>query len=109
MTGEFVERRRTPRVALQDRREFRLGRRIRVRVIDISAAGALVAVDERLPVGSAGRFQVLLDGHPFEAQAQVKREHAVRPGEGYLIGLGITPTEARHQEVLDQFLARAGK
>jgi hypothetical protein len=109
VTGGFVERRRTPRVALRDRQELRLGRRIRVRVIDISAAGALVAVDERLPVGSAGRFQLLLDGHQFEAQVQVKREQAARPGEGYLIGLGITPTEARYQDVLDQFLARAGK
>ena len=60
MTQGFQERRRHPRVSVDGRYEFRTGRRLRVRLLDISATGALIASEERLPVGSRGRLQLLL-------------------------------------------------
>lgn len=105
---EYQERRRTPRVALDGKHEFRLARRVRVRIVDISASGALLAADERVPVGSVGRLQVSLGGNQFEAQVRIEREQPALPGQGHLVGGVVTPSQPRHQEALDQFLRRAG-
>lgn len=107
MAQQNQERRRTPRVVLEGQHEFRLSRRVRVRVVDISAGGALLASDERLPVGSVGRLQVSLGGSQFDGQLQIKREQAVS-GEGHLLGGVVTPSQPRHKEALDRFLRRAG-
>ena len=107
MPGEFQERRKTPRVAMEGQFEFRLGRRLRVRVLDIGASGALLAAEERLPVGTRGRLQVSLAGVQFEGQAQVTREQALA-GDSHLVGLAVTPSQPRHQEALEQFLRKAG-
>lgn len=107
MAQQFQERRRTPRVALEGRQEFRLARRVRVRIVDISAGGALLAADERLPIGSSGRLQVSLGGNQFEGQVEIKREQPAA-GQGHLLGGMVTPSQPRHQEALDQFLRRAG-
>jgi len=108
LAPEFQERRRTPRVAVEGKHEFRLGRRLRVRVVDISASGALLVADERLPVGSVGRLQISLGGNQFEGQVQIKREQPAGAEKGHLIGTVMTPSQPRHQEALDQFLRRAG-
>ena len=108
MAQEFQERRRTPRVAVDGKYEFRLGRRLRVRVVDISASGALLVADERLPVGSSGRLQMSLGGSQFEGQVQIKREQPAGAIKGHLVGSVITPSQPRHQEALEQFLGRAG-
>ena len=107
MAEEFQERRRTPRVAVDGTPEFRLGRRLRVRVVDISATGALLAAEERLPVGTTGRLQISLGGNQFEGQLQIKREQA-GSSKGHLLGSTVTPSQPRHQEALDAFLRRAG-
>ena len=108
MAGEFQERRRTPRVAVRGPQEFRLGQRIRVRVVDISASGVLLASEERLTVGSTGRLQVSLGGSQFEAQMQVKREHRGDAAQGRLFGSALAPPQPRYRDVLDVFLRRAG-
>jgi c-di-GMP-binding flagellar brake protein YcgR len=108
VSSEFQERRKTPRVAVQGQYEFRLGRRLRVRVVDISESGALLAADERLPVGTRGRLQVTLSGAQFEGQVHVKREQGLAGGDSHLIGLTVTPSQPRHQEALQQFLRKAG-
>jgi hypothetical protein len=107
VSHQGLERRRTPRVTLEGQQEFRLARRVRVRVVDISAGGALLVAEERLPVGTVGRLQVSLGGNQFEGQLQVKREQAAA-GQGHLIGGVLTSSQPRHQEALDHFLRRAG-
>jgi hypothetical protein len=104
----FQERRRTPRVATHGRYEFRLGRRIRIRVVDISGRGALLAADERLPIGTRGRIQVSLGGHQFDGTVEVRREHTAAAGPTHLVGSTLTPSQSRHQDALEQFLRRAG-
>jgi hypothetical protein len=108
VVAEFQERRRAPRVAIDGRYELRLGRRIRVRVIDISATGALLAADERLPVGTRGRLQVSLGASQFEGLVEIKREQPGQVGQGYLIGSTLSASQARHQDALEQFLRRGG-
>ena len=109
MAGEFQERRRTPRVAMDGRHEFRLGRRLRVRVVDISGSGVLLAADDRLPVGSTARLQIALGGAPFEGQLVVKREQPAHDGtKSSFCGAVVTPAQPRHQDALEQFLRRAG-
>jgi hypothetical protein len=101
------ERRRTPRVTSRGRLQVRLGRRLRVRIVDISASGALLASDEPLPAGSTGRLQVLLGGGQFEGEVGVKREQTTPDGR-VLLGTTLTPAQPRHQEALETFLRRAG-
>jgi hypothetical protein len=93
---------------MEGKPELRLGRRVRVRVVDISASGVLLASDERLSVGTQGRLQLSLGGNQFEGQVEIRREQPGSGGEGYLLGAVVKPTQARYQEVLDQFLRRAG-
>jgi hypothetical protein len=108
VAAEFVERRRTPRVAVDGRHQWLLPRRLRARVVDISAVGALLATDEQMPMETRGKLQVPLGGGPFEAQIEVRREHAV-PAGGHVSGAVVTPAHPRHQEVLEAFLRRAGE
>jgi hypothetical protein len=108
MAPGFEERRKSPRVTVGGRHEFRLGRRIRVRVVDISGSGALLAADERLPVGTRGRLQILLAGGQFEGQLLVKREQPSPAEKTQLIGAAVTPSQPRHLDALEQFLRRAG-
>lgn len=108
MAAEFQERRRTPRVTMTVPQEFRLGQRIRVRIVDISAGGVLLACDEPLAVGSTGRLQVSLGGSQFEGQVQVRREQPAPDGKGHWVGSALTAAQPRYRDVLDQFLKRAG-
>jgi hypothetical protein len=115
VADEFQERRRFPRVAVESPgstveglREFRLGRRLRLRVVDISLSGALFRSDEPLPLGAKGRLHMLLGSSDFEAQVEVKREQRAPDGRGTMLGASLAPSHPRHQEVLEQFLSRAG-
>jgi c-di-GMP-binding flagellar brake protein YcgR len=104
----FQERRRSPRVPMDGRPEFRIGRRLRVRLLDISANGALLSIDERLPIGSRARLQLLLAGNPFEAGVEVRREEPAEDGRSRLAGVTMASVPAAQQETLDEFLRRAG-
>jgi PilZ domain-containing protein len=108
VAAEFVERRRSPRVPVVARHEFRLGRRLRLRIVDISVSGALLGSEEPLPLGAKGRLHMLLGAGDFEAQIEVKREQPAPDGRGTLLGTTMTPSQPRHHEVLEQFLSRAG-
>ena len=66
----FEERRRGPRVQTLAGPELRLDKRVRVRLVDISAEGALLACDERVPPATVGRLRVALGNEPFEAPSK---------------------------------------
>jgi len=108
MAAEFQERRRTPRVAAAGNQALTLGRRIRVRVLDVSASGALLASEEPLPVGLTGRLQLSLGGVRFEGDVQIVRDQPTGAPRGQLLGSSVTPSGPHHQEALDAFLRRAG-
>jgi c-di-GMP-binding flagellar brake protein YcgR len=108
VTAEFQERRRFPRVSVRGHYEFHAARRVRVRLLDISASGALLASDERLPVGGKGRLRLLLGGIPFDATVEVRREQPSPEGRGRLVGVSMVSVQAAQQEALEEFLRRAG-
>lgn len=108
MTDQFQERRRTPRISIDRPHELRLGRRVRVKVVDISAGGALLWTDEQLSVGTQGRLNVVLEGTPVDAQVQIRREGPAADGSGRLIGAALGKLQPGQQRALEQFLRRAG-
>ena len=87
--------------------ELRAGRRIRVRLIDISANGALLATDERVPIGATGRMHLLLGTGAFETSIEVRREEPAASGRGRIVGVSMVAARAVHQEMLNEFLRRA--
>jgi PilZ domain len=95
-------------VVLSGQVEMRAGRRIRVRLIDISANGALLATDERVPVGATGRMHLLLGTGAFETKIEVKREEPSSTGRGRVLGISMFAAQSIHQAMLDDFLRRAG-
>ena len=101
----FEERRRGPRVETEGP-ELRLDKRIRVRLVDISAGGALLACDERVPPGTVGRLRVALGSEPFEASVEIKREEP-RSEPPVLLGTVIISMGRGSQDALDQFLRRS--
>jgi hypothetical protein len=102
----FEERRRGPRVETSEGPELRLDKRVRVRLIDISAGGALLACDERVPTGTVGRLRVALGSEPFEASVEVMREEP-RSEPPVLLGTAIISMGRGSQDALDQFLRRS--
>jgi PilZ domain-containing protein len=108
VSSEFQERRRFPRVQVDGPYELRVARRVRVRLLDISASGALLATDERFPVGARVRLQMLLGPTPFETSIDVKREEAAPDGRGRVVGVSMASLQAPQRETLDEFLRRAG-
>lgn len=100
------ERRQGRRVEILPRPEFRLGRRVHVRLIDISLGGALVAADEAVgPAGTTGQLRVPLGRGRFEARVVVNREEiqpTARPP--VLTATAIVNMGPESQELLEDFL-----
>ncbi len=84
---------------------LRASRSVRVRLLDISADGALLGAAEALPVTTRGRLRVILGAKLFEADVQVRR---LSVGAEALHGVTIVPAAHQDREALDQFLRRAG-
>ena len=102
----FEERRRGPRVETAGGPELRLDKRVRVRLVDISAGGALLACDERVAPGTVGRLRVALGSEPFEAAVEIRREEP-RSEPPVLLGTVIISVSRGSQDALDQFLRRS--
>ena len=106
MPDQFQERRRTPRCGLARTLELRLGRTVRVRVIDLSANGALLWTDEEVTAGTLGQLKLLLGGTHFSGQVRITREQPTQSVRGHLLGAVLTPLQPRQQRALEQFLGR---
>jgi c-di-GMP-binding flagellar brake protein YcgR len=105
---EFQERRRFQRVAVLPRCELRASRRVRVRLLDVSAGGALVAPEESLPAGIAGHLRLPLGGVTFETPITVGRDEAAPQAAGRRASLVMRSTPASQLDTLEEFLRRAG-
>jgi hypothetical protein len=109
-TGERVERRQMPRVALDSGVECRLELRTRVRLLDISLSGALLAAELALPVGAAAQLRSSLGPTTFSSDVQVKRNATLSPAIP-LKGLGaaFTAMDDRSRRSLEEFLRKASQ
>ena len=106
--GDIQERRRSPRVRVVRRCEVHVQTHVGVRLLDISASGALLAPDEPLPVGTTGRLRLPLGGVPFEAPVEVRRDEPAAGGHGHVAGVVLMTTPGDQQDTLEEFLQRAG-
>ncbi len=67
------ERRRVPRVAVNENVECKLELKTRVRLVDISLTGALLSADAPLPVGARAHMHAGVGAAPFAPEVQVRR------------------------------------
>ena len=108
-TGFTTERRQTPRTTPAGI-ECRLELRTRVRLLDISLSGALLAAELTLPVGASAQLRSGLGASTFRSDVQVRRGVGLPPGVP-LKGLGamFTTMDERSRRSLEDFLRKASQ
>jgi c-di-GMP-binding flagellar brake protein YcgR len=100
------ERRRFPRVMLPEDEECSLQLRTRVRLLDISASGALVESDVPLPVGATGQLRFALAGAAFAPTVQIRRR-ASSQARDLNLGTVFTSMDEASRRRLEEFLRKA--
>lgn len=108
MTDESPERRRNPRLAGISTPELRLGGTVRVRIVELSADGALLWTDEDVPSGTTGKVTVVLGGVPFEGYVAVTRQQPDNSSHGNLLGVTLRACNPQQRRTLERFLDRRG-
>ena len=103
----IVERRRTPRTLLAVEETVDLEMAHRVRLVDISHTGVLLACDSRVAIGTSGRVSVALDGEPFNAEVTVKRHFTAAGARQIRVGAAFAAIENSSRAHLERFLKRA--
>jgi PilZ domain-containing protein len=102
------ERRQGRRVEIVPRPELRLARRVRVRLVDISLGGALVASEEPIGLGTNGKLRMPLGRGRFEAAVVVNREEIQPSGRPpVLAATAMVDVGYESQELLEEFLGRS--
>lgn len=110
MSGGHSERRQSPRLPLTGGVECRLDLRTRVRMLDISLGGALLAAELALPVGATAELRSGLGASAFRTDVQVRRSIGL-PAGVTLNGLGamFTAMDERSRRSLEDFLRKASQ
>ena len=103
---DYQDRRRSPRVTLPQDEECDLQLRTRVRVLDISATGALVESDVPLPVGVRGHLRFALAGAAFSPTVQIRRR-AGSAARDLNLGTVFTSMDETSRRRLEEFLRKA--
>jgi c-di-GMP-binding flagellar brake protein YcgR len=108
MTWDGVqERRRGPRVAVDQAFDCRFEMRARVRLLDISASGALLATEVLLPADTAGRLKAVLAAARFSPSLEVRRTMAAPRDGGVQLGTLFLDMDHESRKSLDEFLKKA--
>jgi hypothetical protein len=104
------ERRRVPRVEVDDGLECRLEVRTKIRLLDISLSGALFAGEAPLPVGTRAQLRAGVGPAPFTPEVQVKR-HVDRLGREASPALGavFVGMDEPSRRSLEAFLRKASE
>ncbi len=101
----WVERRRTPRYPPRQGLQCRVDVRMRVRVVDISATGALLATDTPPRVDSVALLKTGLGATTFSSEVQVRRTGTSAGGPAS--GVSFIAIDERNRRNLEQFLKKA--
>jgi hypothetical protein len=104
--NEQQDRRRSPRVALPQDEECDLQLRTRVKLLDISATGALVESEIPLPIGARGQLRFALAGAAFAPTVQIRRR-AGSPARDLNLGTVFTSMDDTSRRRLEEFLRKA--
>jgi c-di-GMP-binding flagellar brake protein YcgR len=101
------ERRRSPRVEGPASAECLLEVRTRVRLVDISLTGTLMAAEVLLPIGTRAHLRSNLGVSSFTPAVQVRRV-ADAPARGTgRVGAMFTTMDDRSRRSLEEFLRKA--
>jgi len=105
-----AERRRVPRVAVDEGLECRLEVRTRVRLVDISLTGALLSSEAQLPVGTRAHMQAGVGSAPFAPDVQVQRivDRPTRESKPAL-GAVFVGMDEKSRRSLEAFLRKASE
>jgi hypothetical protein len=78
---------------------------LKVRVLDISATGVMLATTRPVELGTRGQLRLNLDGTPFTTDVEIQRV-STAPGvaAGYVVGASFVGTDAAHQQTLERFI-----
>jgi hypothetical protein len=106
--GNFIERRKSPRAACSGAHSWKLTLRAPVRLLDISAGGALFASEVPVPLAEGGRLRVRFAGRPFEADATIVRRSHLGPAfKGYgrhELAAVFKSMDQRSRDAMEEFL-----
>ena len=108
MSMDGAERRRVPRVAVDEGLECRLEVRTKIRLLDISLSGALMAGDAALPVGTRAQLRAGVGPAPFAPEVQVKRQ-VDRSGRDAALGAVFVGMDEKSRRSLEEFLRKASE
>ena len=109
-SGFTTERRQSQRVALSGNFECRLDLRTRVRLLDISLSGALLAAELALPAGASAQLRSGLGSSAFRSEVQIRRSLGMPAGvptNG--IGAMFMTMDERSRRSLEDFLRKASQ
>ena len=113
MASEYagVERRRVPRIGPPGLQECRLEIRARVRLLDISESGTLLASEVRLPAGTRAQLRTGLAAGPLTPVVEIRRGTDLPVGQAPVPALGATFVEMDEpsRRSLEAFLTKASE
>ena len=108
MAGHIPERRQGPRAPLPPTAECRLQVRTRVRMLDISLTGVLLASEIELPVGARAQLRSTVSAATFTPAVQVKRVAGPSArATTNALGAMFTGMDDRSKRSLEEFLKKA--
>lgn len=106
MSTQGSERRQQPRWALPAQVDCRVELHARVRLVDISATGALFAADLPLQVGTVAHLRAGV-GPGFTPDVQIKRVTTTGQRPTLAMGAIFTGMDERSRRSLEEFLKKA--
>lgn len=81
--------------------------RVKVRLVDISASGALLSSDATLPVSSEGQLKAVLASSRFSPTLKVQRMAVLPRNEGAQLGTLFLGMDDESRKSLEAFLKKA--
>ena len=109
-TGSESERRHSSRVILDASVECRVDLRTRVRLLDISQSGALLAAELAVPAGVPAQLRTALGSSAFRTEVQVKRSLGLPAGVPMNgVAAMFTTMDERSRRTLEEFLRKASE
>ena len=103
--GNWSERRRVPRCAPRPDVRCRVDVRMRVRMVDISATGALLVTETVPAVGTTALLKSALGAGTFACEVQIRRTGITSGASA--VGVSFSAIDDRDRRNLDQFLKKA--
>jgi PilZ domain-containing protein len=101
------ERRRGPRVNVEPDVDCTFEMRVKVRLVDISASGALLTSDATLPIAAEGHLKAVLAASRFSPTLKVQRMVSLPRNEGAQLGTVFLGMDEESRKSLEAFLKKA--